>query len=296
MSSSISIIIPSLHSPLIDQVIAALRMQTAPFHEIIIVGQDRHNLVPPDVTFLHTKRPLSAAAARNLGARHASGDYLLFIDSDCIASAQLIERFQVCHAHGLSIVGGGVMPAGTSYWAACDNLLVFADFLSSSPAGERSFLPSLNFCLPRALFLELGGFDTSYPGAAGEDLDFSLRLRAAGYQLYFEPMAWLEHRHERASARHVWEHLRGFGRVQPRIARAHPTLSASRIDQLPHNSFGLIMAGSFFLACLDVITLFATRTSLQPYLRALPGMVWARMGWYWGVAEALSVSDGKKHI
>lgn len=288
MSSSFSIIIPSLNSPLIDRVIAALRHQTRPIREIIVVGQDCYGLLPSSVSFIQTERPISAAAARNLGAQHASGEYLLFIDADCIAAPDLIERLETCHRQGQHIIGGGVAFESNSYWARCDNLLVFVDFLKSAAAGQRSFLPSLNFSMPRNLFLELGGFDQSYPGAAGEDLDLSLRLRMAGYQLHFEPTAWVEHAHQRSAVRHVWEHLRGFGRVQVRIAHSQP-LSASRIAQLPGTSFALIMAGSLFMACLDVIALFATHHYLQPYWTALPGMIWARAGWYWGVAEGLSV-------
>src|SRR5689334_2346672 len=82
----LSVVIPNLHSPLIGQVIEALGRQTArsAIHELIVVGQDRYGLVPDDVRFIQTPQPISPAAARNLGARDAGGEYVLFLDADCI--------------------------------------------------------------------------------------------------------------------------------------------------------------------------------------------------------------------
>jgi glycosyltransferase involved in cell wall biosynthesis len=89
----ISVIIPSANSVIIDRVIGALLRQTAQqvLAEIIVVGQDARRLVPRSspVRFIHTARVLSIGEARNLGARLASGDYLLFLDADCIAVEQL---------------------------------------------------------------------------------------------------------------------------------------------------------------------------------------------------------------
>ncbi len=288
----LSVIIPNLDSPIIDKVVASIQAQTAhdAIREIIVVGQDRHALVPADVTFLRTEKPVSAAVARNLGAKHAMGELLLFVDADCLMHPTTVERLLPCHTKRPRAVCGGISPEGQSYWTRCDNLLVFADFLSTSPPGTREFLPSLNFSLPRELFLHVGGFDETFPGAAGEDLDLSLRLREAGHELYFEPHASIAHHHRRTSRREVWEHLRSFGRIHVRVARTRPALQASRILRLPMNSTALIMAAALPLACLDMIGLFATRPALHPYLSALPGMAWAKAGWYWGVAEGLGTA------
>ena len=103
----ISIIIPNLHSPLIGQVIQALAAQTArsSIREIIVVGQDRYGQIPASVRFVATPQPISPAAARNLGARLAAGDYLLFLDADCVAAPDLVEQLLKCHRQGHA--GGG---------------------------------------------------------------------------------------------------------------------------------------------------------------------------------------------
>ncbi|MEO7911932.1 MAG: glycosyltransferase family A protein, partial [Roseiflexaceae bacterium] len=150
----ISIIIPNLHSPLIDQVIAALAVQTAhaSIREVIVVGQDRYRRIPADVRFIPTPQPISPAAARNLGARLAGGDYLLFLDADCIAAPDLVEQILKCHRQGHAVVGGAVAPEAGSYWRLCDNLLVFAAFLTSASSGARPYLTSVAISIARDVF------------------------------------------------------------------------------------------------------------------------------------------------
>ncbi len=284
MSVSISVIIPNLHSPLIGGVIDAIASQTERrlIGEIIVVGQDRHGLVGPPARHVETPQPVSAARARNLGAARAHGDYLLFIDSDCIAAPDLIERMFVRLRSGAAVVCGGGAIEGGGYWSVCDNLLVFADYRDTSPAGERLWAPSLNLCMQRSLFLSSGGFDERFPGAAGEDTDLSLRLRAAGVRIIFEPRAQVVHRHLRETPQAVWEHLRAFGRVQATIWRRHAQVMPPPLplEQLRAHAPALRVAAPL-LATRDVANL-GRRT---PHL--LPGLVWARTAWYWGVAEGL---------
>jgi hypothetical protein len=149
----ISIIIPNLHSPLIDQVVAAIERQTAREHigEIIVVGQDRFGKIPASARSVATPAPISAAAARNLGARQAAGEHVLFLDADCLAAPDLVERLLARHAQGYAVVGGAMALEADSYWVLCDNLLSFHDVLVSAAAGAREYLPSFCLRLRRAL-------------------------------------------------------------------------------------------------------------------------------------------------
>ncbi len=272
MSLSISVIIPNLHSPLIGEVIAAIAGQTGRrlIGEILVVGQDRYGLVKPPARHIETPRPVSAARARNLGAAAAQGDYLLFIDADCVAVPGLIERLTPWLQAGTAVVCGGVTIKTGEYWSMCDDLLVFADYLDTSPAGERAYVPSLNLCIQRSLFREVGGFDERF-SAVGEDTDLSLRLRATGITLAFEPRARVIHRHRRATPRAVWEHLRAFGRVQATIWQRYPRLMPPPLplDRLRSLSPALRVAAPM-LAVRDV-------TPLAHHMpRLLPGLIWAR--------------------
>ncbi|HEU5098171.1 MAG TPA: glycosyltransferase [Roseiflexaceae bacterium] len=284
----ISIVIPNLHSPLIGQVIEALGWQTARsiIREVIVVGQDRYRLIPADVRFIETARPISPAAARNLGTRQASGEYLLFLDADCIAAPDLVERIVERHRQGKPVVGGAVIAEAGNYWTLCDNLLVFGPYLCRAEAGARPYLPSHALSVAREVFAELGGFDESF-APTGEDMDLSLRLRARGYDLFFEPAACVAHRPPRASAAAIFGHLRSFGRGYYRVREQHPALQRSPLARLDRRAGGLLVALIPLLACKDILWQLASEPALRPFAPAAAGMIWGRMGWYLGVVEGL---------
>lgn len=286
---AVSVVIPNLHSPIIGDVLAALRAQTVLPLEIIVIGQDRHGIVQTDdlVQVIATPRPISPARARNLGARAASSAIVLFLDSDCIAAPDLVERLVARQREGVPVVGGSVEIEVSSYWVLCDNLLVFAPVVSSAPAGERSSLPSLNLCIERSLFLALGGFDERFPYAAGEDTDLSLRLRRRGYANMFEPAARIRHRPQRSSARSVWNHLRMFGRVHYDLQTRYPDLLASPLSRLGPRWAGVLLALAPLLATVDIAKLYLQYPPLCRFPHAFAGMVWGKIGWYMGVAEML---------
>ncbi len=163
---------PSLNSPLIDQVIDAIERQTAhdQIREVIVVGQDRYGRVPPH-SALHTYATTSEClGGAQHGAQLANGSYLLFIDADCIAAPDLIGRILECHRQGHPVVGGGVALEPGNYWTTCDNVLVFAPFLTITARGPRPYLPGLNISIAREIFVALDGFDQRFSNSAGEDI------------------------------------------------------------------------------------------------------------------------------
>jgi GT2 family glycosyltransferase len=289
----ISVVIPNLHSPLIDQVVEALERQTArdQIDEIIVVGQDRHRLVPHSATAITTPQPLAAAAARNLGARHARGAYLLFLDADCIAAPDLVDHLLDYYRRGCPVVGGSIAVRSDNYWVQCDHMLVFASYLPGVAAGERSYLPSGNLSVRREIFERIGGFDERFPGAAGEELDFCLRLRGAGHSLYFAPGAVVYHQHIRGTAKSIWIHLRRFGQITAKLWGMYPALFPAPLGGRLRQWSGLIIAAAPLLALRDVLRLYLVTPELRSYRRLIPGMVWAKMAWYWGVAEMAMIGD-----
>ncbi|HEX9369398.1 MAG TPA: glycosyltransferase family 2 protein, partial [Roseiflexaceae bacterium] len=149
------------------------------------------------------------------------------------------------------------------------------------------YLPSFNFSISRALFERAGGFDEHFLGAAGEDVDLSLRLAGAGHALYFEPAARVTHRPARVSPQAMARHLRTFGRAYYGVQRRQPSSTRSALAYVPSSFAGLIIALSPVLACKDIVLLLRHSRELRRFPHAFWGMVWGRTAWYWGVVEAL---------
>lgn len=286
----ISVIIPNLNSPIINEVLQALHQQQPLPYELIVVGRDDAVRITTNdlVHFIETPVPVSAAVARNIGAQQAHGDILWFLDADCLAYPQCLAYHLQAHQRGEVVVGGSITFDNTQYWHLCDNLAVFAPFLVTRPAGERPYLPSLNLSIRRELFCQLGGFDERFPGASGEDTDLSFRIRQRGYRLFFEPAAVVNHRHHRINSGDLWRHLSAFGRSYTAIYPRYPELTGRhrRTDVAQGKSERLRVIAPL-LAVIDCIERYIQYPELRAYPHVLPGLLFSRLAWYDGIANGL---------
>jgi GT2 family glycosyltransferase len=285
---SVSVIIPILDSPLVTHAIARLKRQTYQLAEIIVVGRDTLDQIDrrdASVIFIDTIRSMSSAEARNWGACLAKGDILCFLDPDGLAEPDWLERLMACHARGEVVVGGGVVAPRSGYWTLCDNLLGFIDFLDSTPAGARAYLPTLNFSIRRSLFWDFGGFDETFVLHAGQDTDLSFRLRRNGYRLWFEPRARVVHCSSRDSIADVRAHLYLYGASYRYLERGNRDVIDGRSLRVSLCRWAprLALFLSPLLAALDSLLYFANRPSLRQHWYALPGIAVARQAWYMGL-------------
>jgi hypothetical protein len=82
-----------------------------------------------------------------------------------------------------------------------------------------------NLSIDSGLFRKIGGFDSSIPGAGGEDYELGVRLLEAGVELLFEPAAAaLHHEHETMTLEGSLRRARQEGRAEVMIGRRHPKL------------------------------------------------------------------------
>lgn len=218
-----SVIIPNLDSPVVDRAVRSVLAQTgAAAHEIIVVGRDGPGRLAGvrGARLLVTERPEWPAGARNRGIQAASGDVYVFIDADCEAEPGWLAAHLARHAAGETVVGGAVLWDVAPYWQLADNLSMFHNVDAALPAGPRPYLPTLNLSVRAAAVDDVGAMD---PGLrCGEDIDWTIRLAAAGHRSFLEPAARVWHRPTRTTARDMWWHWYMSGRWMVGVRRRHP--------------------------------------------------------------------------
>lgn len=152
------------------------------------------------------------AAARNAGAQRAIGDYIAFTDDDCMPSPDWLKTFATAlQANPDAMVGGRTLNAlpKNLYSSASQALIDYLYSYYSSAQGI--FFASNNIAMARSHFLEIGGFDISFPLAAAEDRNLCDCWQQAGYPMEYVPAATIQHAHA-LSLKSFWRQHFGYGR------------------------------------------------------------------------------------
>ncbi len=184
-----SIIIPTYNrSGLLKAALESVFAQTINDHEIIVVDDgstdDTVELAASlggRIRFL-TQANRGPGPARNLGARHAIGEYLVFLDSDDLLFPWTLEVYRqaIDQARRPSFIVGkpfqfrdqvelGKVPMENL------QMLEFSDYLASGDAWR--WWGASSFVIRRNVFAAANGFVDE--GVNGEDADLALRLGCA---------------------------------------------------------------------------------------------------------------------
>jgi GT2 family glycosyltransferase len=121
-----------------------------------------------------------AGQARNLGAAAATGDVLVFLDSDCVVEPGFVLGHAVWHTapEDTVVIGGrtrAIMGSGDEFADYRKRMRRRTAGLQHGSEVFRSFVTA-NVSLPLDLFRELGGFDERFHRWGGEDTDLGWRL------------------------------------------------------------------------------------------------------------------------
>ena len=134
---------------------------------------------------ISTGAPLGPARARNLGARHATGDVLLFVDADVLAPIDVVARVRELFAAdpSLAAVIGSYddAPAQDDFFSQYRNLL--HHYVHQTGREEASTFWSGCGAIRREVFLRHGGFCACFVRPSVEDIELGARLRRAGEKI-----------------------------------------------------------------------------------------------------------------
>lgn len=126
---------------------------------------------------------LGPAANRNSGAKCATGEWLAFVDDDCLPDKDWLSAFAAAIHPGCDIYEGK-----TTCTAGVDSPL------KHSPVNlHGGCLWSCNFLIAKPLFFTVGGFDEEYPYPYMEDADLRDQLVKAGNHFEFVATAIVDH-------------------------------------------------------------------------------------------------------
>lgn len=157
----------------------------------------------------HSDTGFTASAARNLGAHHAQGDYLVFLDGDCVPNQSFVKAHTRLAQKGFFVNGSRVLlskrltdqvvggrtdlpsqPA--SFWLNArlrgdsNKLLHVVAWPWSLFRVKQGFhwhgIRSCNLAVWRKDFFAVNGFDETFEGWGHEDADLVLRLHHLGIQ------------------------------------------------------------------------------------------------------------------
>ena len=220
-----SIIVPTYNHPKqLDICLRALVRQDYPHDRFEVIVVDDGGDFPLESIIseaqgdigltLLTQSNAGPATARNTGAAHARGEILVFTDDDCAPEPDWLSHLaaHVARVPGCAIGGRTVNRLATNPYAVASQLFIsyLYDYYNADPDQAR-FFASNNLACPVDRFHALGGFDTSYPGAAGEDRAFCDRWLHHGHRMIYAPDAVVVHAHN-LTWRTFWRQHTGYGR------------------------------------------------------------------------------------
>ncbi len=173
-----------------------------------VVARHQRSELIPHLQYCREPR-LGIAHARHRAIREASSEFVAFVDDDCLLAPDWLQQaltFSLAHPKA-GAIGGRVKvlwespPPPTALsratWYAEQN---FGDVPQQMPSAGFTYLVGAGLVVRRTALEESGWLEkrllVGRKGrelSAGEDVEIVLRIRQAGYELWYNPAMILEH-------------------------------------------------------------------------------------------------------
>ncbi|WP_426502045.1 glycosyltransferase family 2 protein [Dactylosporangium sp. McL0621] len=248
----------------------------------------------------YLRGPRHVGAKRNDGVRAAAYDLILFIDSDCLATEQLLQR----HVQTLRNAGESVgAVAGPTFVQGADNamfrIMSRSKLLNSAfewPAQARQvgWATTCNLAVRREAFEAVGGFaERPLTVVGGEDVDLGLRLTEAGYAIVCDREAVVVHdKSSIESLGTVCRRLITYGQSGQWLLDVHARRGRPKLNRVSTLSATAVAGPLLLPAVAAVLLAVDTRERLgddAPTVRALAeSIACAGLDWCFDLGEFIA--------
>ncbi len=202
-----SLVVPVFNRPdEVRELLESLVLQTFTRFEVVLV-EDGSTLPCSEevqaftgkLDFQYFTKPNSGPGlSRNYGAERAKGDFILFLDSDCVLPPDFMKEVHAGISKEKWDCFGGPDRAHPSFTPLqrAINYAMTSFFTTGGIRGGKKrmdqFFPrSFNMGYSREVFQQTGGFSSM---RFGEDIDMSLRIQEGGFRMGLIPEAYVYHK------------------------------------------------------------------------------------------------------
>lgn len=257
-----SFVIPVYNRPNeTDELLESLAQQTLRDFEVLVV-EDGSQITCQQVVQKHAAqmpikyfcKPNSGPGqTRNYGAERSQGEYLIFLDSDCVLPPGYLEAVEKELSVSPCDAFGGPdrsHPSFTPVQKAISYSMTSFFTTGGIRGGKKKldkFYPrSFNMGISASLYRKLGGFSKM---RFGEDIDLSIRIFQSGARCRLFPQAWVWHK-RRTDLRKFFRQVHNSGIARINLYKKYPS-SLKLVHLLP----ALFTLGMGFLLLMMVVGL-----------------------------------------
>ena len=250
---TLSVVIPTYDEPeRLEAALKSLSQQNYPYEatQIIVVDDASPHLdaerlhaaiAPLKLQLLRNEQNQGRARARNAALRVASGDIVVFLDSDMTVGTNFLRAHAQRHQnHAEAVFVGNIRFASE---IPATSLTRYLEGRGVHRVDEDKPIPfncfvTGNSSVRRSSLLRVGFFDEDLTAYGGEDLELGYRLHLAAIPLYYAPEALAHHNHLR-SLEPLCRLMQTYGNKSiPILLNKHPELDAVlRLDFISSAAF-----------------------------------------------------------
>jgi glycosyltransferase involved in cell wall biosynthesis len=229
-----SIIVPVYNRPNeVDELLQSLVAQSFGDFEVLIIEDGSHDRCDKIVdkyrdnlkVHYYYKSNSGPGPSRNFGYQHAQGEFFIVFDSDCIIPPDYLSIVDKAMTKQTIDAWGGPDKAHTNFTPVQRAMgYTMASVLTTGGirGGKKRvgwFQPrSFNMGISRKVFEATGGFRFD---RFAEDIEFSIRMRDAGFNVVLIPEAFVYHK-RRTTFRQFYHQVSNFGKGRALIGSEYP--------------------------------------------------------------------------